>query len=76
MKNKINVSNNVNLIINTYRCLFFQTATENLRCFSTASFDHAMQNESARQDDVEMEKFWNLQHLKFVNYNGAKMIDA
>ena len=31
MKNLINISNNVNLIINTYRCLFFQTAVENLR---------------------------------------------
>ena len=30
MKNTINVSNNVNLILNTYRCLFFQTATENV----------------------------------------------
>ena len=27
MKNTINVSNNVNLILNIYRCLFFQTAT-------------------------------------------------
>ena len=31
MKNLINISNNVNLIINTYRCLFFQTAVQNLR---------------------------------------------
>ena len=37
MKNTINISNNVNLILNTYRCLFFQTASENLRCCSTAS---------------------------------------
>ena len=44
---------------------FFQTATENLRCCSTALFDK-----------VEMEKFWNLQHSKFVNHNGAKMGDV
>ena len=65
MKNTINVSNNVNLILNTYRCFFFQTATENLRSCSTASFD-----------SVEMERFWNLQHSKFLNYNGTKMVDA
>ena len=28
------------------------------------------------QDSVEMERFWNLQSLKFENYNGAKMIDV
>ena len=46
MKNAVNVSNNVNLILNTNRCLFFQTATENLRCCSTALFNN-----------VEMERF-------------------
>ena len=30
MKNLINISNNVNLIINTYKYLFFQTAAENI----------------------------------------------
>ena len=40
------------------------------------SFDHAMQDESARQDSVEMERFWNLQLSKFLNHNGAKMIDV
>ena len=30
MKNTINISNNVNFILNTYRRLFSQTATENL----------------------------------------------
>ena len=44
--------------------------------FSTASFDHAMQDESARQDSVEMERFWNLQHSKFVNHNDAKIVDV
>ena len=34
-----------------------------------------MQGESARQDSVDMERIWNLQHSKFVNHNGAKMVD-
>ena len=38
------------------------------------SFDHAMQDESARQDSVE--GFWNLQLSKFVNHNGAKMVEV
>ena len=25
---------------------------------------------------VEMERFWNLRHLKFVNHNSAKMVDV
>ena len=44
---------------------FFQTATENLRSCSAASFD-----------SEEMERFWNRQHSKFLNYNGTKMVDA
>ena len=31
MKNTIYLANNVNLILNTYRCLFFETDTENRR---------------------------------------------
>ena len=38
------------------------------------SFDHAMLDESERQDSVAMERFWNLQHSKFINHNGAKMV--
>ena len=34
-----------------------------------------MQDESARQDSVEMEMYWNLQLSKFVNHNGVKMVD-
>ena len=56
-ENTINVSSNVNLALNTCRCLFLQTATENPQCCSTASFDHAKQDESARQDSVEIERF-------------------
>ena len=40
------------------------------------NFDRAMQDESPRQDNVEMERFWNLQLSKFVNYIGAKMVDV
>ena len=40
------------------------------------SFNHAMQDESAKQDSVEIERFWNLQRSKFVNYNDAKFTDA
>ena len=46
MKNSINISNNVNLILNTYKCLFFQTTAENLRCCLTAS---SKQDESGMQ---------------------------
>ena len=44
MKNTINISNNANLIFNTYRCLFLKLL---LRIFD--SFDHAMQDQSAKQ---------------------------
>ena len=62
-----------NLILNTYKCLFLQTATEILRFCSTAS---TMPCKISQQDSVEMERFWNLQRSKFVNHNGAKMVDA
>ena len=48
-----------------YRCLFFQTATENVRCCSPVSFAC-----------VEIGRFWNLQHPKFINHNGTKMVDV
>ena len=64
MENTINVSNNVDLILNTYRRFFLQTATENLQCCWTASFA-----------SVEMERFWNLQQSQeFVNHNGTKIV--
>ena len=75
MKNSTNISNNVNLILNTYRYIYiyiyFQNATENL-LFSTAS---TMPSKTSQQGSVEMERFWNLQRSKFVNNNGAKMVD-
>ena len=70
------ISHNVNLILNTYRCPFFQTATENLRCCTTASTMLCSPARRSRQDSVEMERFWNLQLSKFVNHNGAKMVDV
>ena len=78
MKNTINVSNNVNLILNTYRCLFFsncywEPCSNLVQCCSAASSNHAMKDVSARQ---EMKNFWNLQHSKFVNHNIAKMVDV
>ena len=50
MKNSINISDNINSIINTYKCLFFHTAAENLRCCSTAS---TIQRESVRKRENE-----------------------
>ena len=46
MKNSINISSKVKLIMNTYKWLLFQTAAESLQCCSTAS---TMQHESSRQ---------------------------
>ena len=43
MKNTINVSNNANLILYTYRYLLFKLLLRFLCCLKT-SFDHAMQN--------------------------------
>ena len=74
MKNSINISNNVNLILNTYRYIYiyFQNATDNLLCCLTVS---TMPSKTSQQGSVEMERFWNLQRSKFVNHNGAKMVD-
>ena len=73
------LANNVNLILslNTYRCLLFQTSTENLWCCSTASSDHAMQEDSARQYSMDMEKFWNLQHsFRYVAFSPSDHYEA
>ena len=71
MKNTINISRNVNLILNTYRCIFFETATENLRCCSTAS---TMPCKTFQQDKTAW-KWEGSVICKFVNHNSAKMID-
>ena len=76
MKNSINISNNVNLILNTYKCFFLKLL---LRIFNVV---RQLRPCNARQASKrkEMERFWNLQRnlqrLKFVNHNGAKMVDV
>ena len=62
MKNTINVSNNANLILNTYRCLFLKLL---LRVFNVVQ---------QRGNGKVLESA--LQHLKVVNQNSAKMVDA
>ena len=50
MKNSINISNNVNLILNTYRYIYIYIFKMLLRIFYVFdSFDHAKQDKSARQ---------------------------
>ena len=39
------------------------------------SFDHARRFRKW-QDSMRMERFWNLQRLKVVNHNDAKMVDV
>ena len=71
----IYLANNVHLVLNTYRCLFFSNCYwEPSMLFD--SFDHVMLHEFARQDSVEMTRFWNLQHSKFLKQNGVKMVDV
>ena len=71
MKKSINISNNINFIFNTYRCIFLKSATENLLCCLTSS---TMPSKTNQQGSVQMEGFWNLQHSKFANHNGARMV--
>lgn len=58
---KLNLSNNVNLIVNSYKCLVFQIADENLWYCWTASTMQASQ-----QGIEEMERFWNMQRSKYI----------
>ena len=58
---KLNLSNNVNLIVNSYKCLVFQIADENLWYCWTASTMQASQ-----QGIAEMERFWNMQRSKYI----------
>ena len=53
---------------------FFQTATESLRCCSTASTMACRPCKTG--DSVEKKRCWNLQSSKFVNHNGPKMYDV
>ena len=73
MKNSISISNNVNLILNTYRSLFFSN------CYRESSmlfdiFDQAKQDESARQRGNG--KVLESATFEFENHIGAKMVDV
>ena len=71
----IYLATNVNLILNTYRSLFFKLLLRTFDVVRQLRPCHArLLDSSARQDSVGMERFWNLQHSKFVNHNGAKMV--
>ena len=73
MKSSISISNNVNLILNAYKCLFlFKLLLKSLMVFD--SFDHATR--VSKSDSVEMERFWYLQRSRYVNHNGTKTIDV
>ena len=71
------ISHNVNLILNTYRCPFFQTATENLRCCSTASTmpcktsQHTSVSKTRQRGNGKV-----LESAALVNHNGDKMVDV
>ena len=67
------ISNNVNLIFNIYRLQYFQTA---MRAFDVVRQLRSCHGIRERQESVEMERFWNLQLSKFVNHNGAKIVDV
>ena len=71
MKNSINVFNNINVILNTYKCLFFNQL---LRIFDVVGLLRLCQ--TGQQDSEEMEIFWNLQRSirKFIA-NNAKIIN-
>ena len=66
MKNTINISNNANLILNTYRCLFFKLL---LRVFSVVQ---QLRSEHGNGKVLESA----LQHSKFFNQKGAKMVGS
>ena len=80
MKNTINISNNVNVVLNTYGCLFFfkllLRTFDVVRQLQPCHARRVSTLQSVRQDSVEMERFWNLQLSKFVNHNGNKMVDV
>ena len=69
----IYLGKSVHLILNTYRFLFFKLLLRTFNVVQQLQPCHARQ--VCKKDRVEMERFWNLQHSKFVNHNGAKMVD-
>ena len=70
----IYLGNSVHLILNTYRFLFFKLLLRTFNVVQQLQPCHARR--VCKKDSVEMESFWNLQHSKFVNHNGAKMVDV
>ena len=70
----IYLANSVHLILNTYRCLFLKLL---LRTFDVVQqLQPCNARRVCKKDSMEMERFWNLQHSKLVNHNGAKMVDV
>ena len=63
MKNAINIANNVNLILNTYKYLFFKHL---LGIFDVVTAS-SMQDESAIQRGKGKIQLWNLYRSKHLN---------
>ena len=74
MKNSINITNNVNLILSIYKCLFSSCCWEFLALCSTA-LTISKTIKTSQQESVQVEMIRSLQCLMFVNHNGTKRID-
>ena len=61
MKKSTNISNKVNLIFTTYKCIFFKLL---LRIFDV--FEQLRPCKMSQQDSVEMERIWNLHCSKYI----------
>ena len=70
MKNTINVSNKANLILNTYRCFFFKLL---LRVFNVVQ--QLRSTAWKWKGSIICSAALERSHSKFVNQNGAKMVD-
>ena len=62
MKNSINICNNANLILDTYKRLFFKLL---VRLFDVVG--QLWQYKTIQQDSVEMQRLWNLDRSKYLN---------
>ena len=72
MKNSINITNNVNLFLSIYKCLFSSCCWE----FLTVRFVRLLWPcKTSQQESVQVEMIRSLQCLMFVNHNGTKRID-
>ena len=54
--------------------VLLQIATENVQ--SVIVVRHLRSSKTIQKDRVELERFLNLQRSKFVNRNGAKMVEV